>query len=867
MRNTLAIGMTLGMLVALVAGLALVAAADQDGNDDFASAEAITPGIHQGSLTDTVDEMDYYKFTVVAGQSIHLTLNSSVAGDFVYLTLYDWDEYSIFELKSKDSVEAYDAFFTANETGTQTWYAHLWMDTAPGDYVFELALVDANDAGTGTDAGGDIATAIPIGDGVVVGGHVEDLDDYDYYAFVAGSGDVITIDFTSESTTDDIYLVLYDWDTSEIFDINTRSGVTVTDTWWTQNETLERAWYVKVMLDTGPGDYSLLLTITHQDDGGSGDDAGGSFGTAQLIGDGTFTGHLEDDDSEDYYAFWAGSGDIINITFVSQSLDDDIYLYLFDMAQDTLLSLQTKLDMTVKDVYYTKNETAVALFYIEVMMDTDHGDYELVVELIHQNDAGLYDDAPEDLLAAPAILPGLHQGHLEDEDDFDVFKVAAGTGDMLTVTFTSGSMDDYTYLELVRGDDTVYWTLESMGGSSATKRYYTSNETPPLWFYVRVWMDTSPGDYTFDLSVERQDDAGMGKDATEACEAAFLVENGVVDGHLGDLDTMDVYRVEVMGGWMVYLNLTNKQPVSMSAAIVGDCGAGTVIGTVTSMNGQVGRGSWTVPLNVTKGSFWHIRVTAASGKVPDAYQFELFVKETPPDQETPMITFSDPPGAQSGQPLTITAVVTDNVMVLDVMLYFKIDDEVTWHVQGMTKATGNNYTATIPGASINGTNLRFYFIARDTSMNDRSHGSEANPRTVSIIPPDAVPPQLTYKPPSQVEKGKDFTFTVEATDNVGVEDVTAYFKVDDEITWHELKLTMGDGKYTGTIPSASLEGKTLHYYIVVKDAAGGTATYGTETAPKSLAIKKKDDGPGFGAALAAAAVATALVLAARRRRR
>jgi hypothetical protein len=110
---------------------------------------------------------------------------------------------------------------------------------------------------------------------------------------------------------------------------------------------------------------------------------------------------------------------------------------------------------------------------------------------------------------------------------------------------------------------------------------------------------------------------------------------------------------------------------------------------------------------------------------------------------------------------------------------------------------------------------------------------------------------------------------VEATDNVGIDDARVYFQIDDEVTWSELELTLADGKYTGTIPSASLDGKTLRYYIVVRDAAGGTDTYGTETAPKSLEIKKKDEGPGYGAALAVAAVAmaTLIALAVPRRRR
>lgn len=308
----------------------------------------------------------------------------------------------------------------------------------------------------------------------------------------------------------------------------------------------------------------------------------------------------------------------------------------------------------------------------------------------------------------------------------------------------------------------------------------------------------------------------------------------------------------------------------MSCGIIGDTGSQVPIGTVASAGGQMGTGRWTVPLTVTLGSHWYLKVVAATGFEPGHYTLELFVKETPPDQETPMLTFTDPAGAKDGQPLALTAVVTDNIAILDVWLHFKIDDDISWSGVQMNRSTGDNYTATVPGAMMDGQSFKFYIIARDTSFNDRSHGSQASPRQVAIEPADAVPPEVHYKPPSSVVKGKDLTISVEATDNVGVVSVMAYFKIDDEITWHELALTQSGNVYKGTIPSSDLQGSKFHYYIVAKDAAGGTGSYGTEASSKTLSIKPKDEGPGFAASTAAAAVLTiaaALAVTARGRRR
>ena len=854
--NLRSVALPMLLLVTSVVALSLSALADeQEPNDLIGDATPITAGAHAGALAVGQDESDYFKFEVTAGQRIDVALTSATAGDFLYLTLYDSAESKAFEVKSKGSVPASDAFWTANETGTSTWYLHAWSDTEGGSYTLTLGLADPNDAGTQRDAGATTGGALPISAGGELGGHLEDLDGIDLFSFTAGSGDIITVEFTSQSVDDHLHLAILDHEESSVLDLGSKAGDKVAGAWYTANETPSLDWYVGVELDVGPGDYTFKVVITHQDDGGSGDDAGGDYPTAHYVFPATLSGHLQQADTKDLFAFMAGSGDAISVDFTSQSPDGDMALYLVDSTYDTLVTLRAKQGVTVSDAYWTANETAMALYYIRVELDASPGDYQVVLGVVAQDDAGLLDDAPEALADSLAILPGLHSGHLEDEDDFDAFRFEAGEGDAILVEFSSNSGLDLIVLELVDRDEVTVLALESQGGVEETGTYCTANETAMAWFFLRVVMDTSPGDYTFELVVARQDDAGSGMDAAGAILYGLPLQNGPVQGQLGGLDTHDYYSFEVMGGWVVNVNLTNEQSVSMTCGIIGDTTSQLPIGTVASASGEVGRGTWTVPLSVVKGSHWYLRVVAATGFVPGSYALELQVKETPPDQETPMISFADPTGATEGRPLALTAIVTDDIAVLDVRLFFKIDDEVTWSELQMNRTTGDNYTATVPGAEMAGQSFKFYIIARDTSFNDRSHGSQNSPRLVGIAPADAVPPDLYYKPPSSVVKGKDFTISVEATDNVGVVSVMAYFKIDDEPTWHELALTQSGAVYKGTIPSSDLQGSKLHYYIVAEDAAGGTDTYGTGTDPKTLSIKPKDEEPGFTAAAATAAVA------------
>jgi hypothetical protein len=106
------------------------------------------------------------------------------------------------------------------------------------------------------------------------------------------------------------------------------------------------------------------------------------------------------------------------------------------------------------------------------------------------------------------------------------------------------------------------------------------------------------------------------------------------------------------------------------------------------------------------------------------------------------------------------------------------------------------------------------------------------------------------------------------TDNIGIKDVTLYFKIDDEVTWSTLNMTQDGSKWVATIPAATMKGKTLHYYVLARDTSNLGEFYGTDAVPRSLSIKEAKS-PGFGAAaaVAAAAMGAALAVASSRRRR
>ena len=867
MRNIVRSMIGLLVLLCALAALAAAVSAEFEPNNDFATANPITVGTHAGDVTLTTDEDDYYSFTVTAGQGILLSVTSP-GNDYIYMTLHTWESMQVFQLKSKGSVPESRAYYTANETGTHDWYVQVGADRVSGPYVLNLTLIEPDDAGTHLDVGGSFVAATVVATGATYKGHVADLDGADYYAFLAGGGDIIRLELWGYTSADNITLELFTPDRTSVLDLRSRNQGAVSRIYYTANETPLGLWYAEVYFGTQAGAYDFNVTLVHQDDAGSGDDAGDGYATASVMTPGSHHGVVQNLDHADMFRFWAGQGDFFRVELLAQTTGDFITAELRDKDENLLFVVKSKLQTAHDGSLYTKNETPPAWWYVKVYFEAEAGSYELTLTIARQNDAGSGLDAAESAAGACVIAPGIHAGHVQDLDDFDYYKFQAGFGDVVHVVITCDVVGDYIYATLQDLAETTLFEIKAAGNDPGAGAYLTASETATTWWLIKVNMVSKPGDYSLNLSLVKQDDAGSGADAAGAIMGASMVPVGPFSGQLGDLDTVDYFKFAVKGAWTVTVNVTNAQAVSCAVAIIGDPGTQVPIGTIVSSLGVKGSGTWQVPTGVGAGALWYIKVVGSTGWVAGPYALELYIKETPPDQETPMITFTDPGSATTGQPIKLVATVTDNVGVAAVTVFFKIDNATVYTPMPMDAGPNSQYTATIPGPEIKGTTFKFYIFAQDTSGNDRSHGSAASPRSVGVVPADTVPPVITYKPPTSVTKDKALTISMTVTDNIGIKDVTLYFKIDDEVTWSTLNMTQDGSKWVATVPAATMKGKTLHYYVLARDTSNVGEFYGTDAAPKSISIKEAKS-PGFGAAAAAAAAAlgAALAVASSRRRR
>ena len=194
----------------------------------------------------------------------------------------------------------------------------------------------------------------------------------------------------------------------------------------------------------------------------------------------------------------------------------------------------------------------------------------------------------------------------------------------------------------------------------------------------------------------------------------------------------------------------------------------------------------------------------------------LAVEATSSDNEPPAITDTTTGVPLSGMAFTFSANVTDNVGVAGVYVEYWFDSGDHNNISMANTGSGWKYSITVP-AGVN--RLHYTLSARDTSANWNSLAeTELNVQALIIDTED--PAIVSIHTSESAREGADFSFTVTATDNVGVGTVYVVYWTDENE--HAMALLTGEnGTYTGTI--AVPLGSQLHFYPVVKDLVGNTA--------------------------------------------
>lgn len=111
--------------------------------------------------------------------------------------------------------------------------------------------------------------------------------------------------------------------------------------------------------------------------------------------------------------------------------------------------------------------------------------------------------------------------------------------------------------------------------------------------------------------------------------------------------------------------------------------------------------------------------------------------QLPKDSDrTPPIVKHEPQvaTAPSGSTLVIEATVTDNIVVKEVTLYYRVMGNNEYFSIHMSPLMGDTYSATIPSADVLEPGLEYYIQASDKAGNIVLRGFSFSPLSVSVAP-------------------------------------------------------------------------------------------------------------------------------------
>ncbi len=165
------------------------------------------------------------------------------------------------------------------------------------------------DAGTKRDAGNDFGRATPVYPGECIDntpgrgrtGTLTSTDVQDWYFFSICQGQEVSITLTPQSGFNfDLYLI----DNNQLELISSTNPGSDPEM-ITYTTAYTGFLYLKLLYTsgTGTGGYTFSITMTTQNDAGSGDDASDEFANALTLTSGSYAGYLDINDPYDYYKF------------------------------------------------------------------------------------------------------------------------------------------------------------------------------------------------------------------------------------------------------------------------------------------------------------------------------------------------------------------------------------------------------------------------------------------------------------------------------------------------------------------------------------------------------------------------------------
>ena len=339
-----------------------------------AQAIALEPGVVEASLDPDRDE-EWYVFELPAGGVLELSFAPGEDTERMNVTLLS-SEMDVVEEEWDVRPPATSSFTHAIPAGEpQDFYVKV-SQGEPGMYTLQLDISSQDDAGSGGDAPGRAVDAMQIEPEGTISGMVADEDESDWYAVDLDPAQTLELDFTPGDDAERINVSLRDVDQStEWQEWDVAPGVT-------KSYTLELGdeggrWYVEVSRGRN-GTYQLAMSVSGQDDAGTGTDAPSRPVEALDVDTLTsLSGRVAGYDEEDCYVWQVEEGESMTFAFTPGAEAERLNAEVLNPDQDAVWQEWDVAPGVTKE-YTIPLDSPAGPWYFRVSQGDD-GDYTLEI--------------------------------------------------------------------------------------------------------------------------------------------------------------------------------------------------------------------------------------------------------------------------------------------------------------------------------------------------------------------------------------------------------------------------------------------------------------------------------------------------------
>lgn len=309
------------LLIAAGVGAFFVLSGDDDadggGGDDDGSSQETDIGDATGDLPESGKiefDTDYEDKLEGSRTEAHYTLDAP-DGAIMTLTVTNEKASKAGVFTTFESGGQRFASFRVNPGGTET--ATIVLDAqggapfelnfteGPAAFEFRVDLDEPDDAGSGTDAGADVGSALAVDAGQKIEAMLGGEDQVDHYTLQLQPGTELTMDASVDREAERGVFFVVQLAGQRLFSERVAPG---SETSWSLLLSDQDSGELEIVATEGPADYSFTVDFTEQQEGGQAGDAPAELGSARTIEiGGTLEGQVGDRDQGDYYLFTASA--------------------------------------------------------------------------------------------------------------------------------------------------------------------------------------------------------------------------------------------------------------------------------------------------------------------------------------------------------------------------------------------------------------------------------------------------------------------------------------------------------------------------------------------------------------------------------